>query len=61
MAELEQKFGLLFDKLKVVNTADIVNKTVKPVIIKKEIPEGIAKAYEKRSFGNSSRRRPAPA
>ena len=43
MAELEQKFGLLFDKLKVVNTVDIVNKTVKPVIIKKEIPEGIAK------------------
>jgi len=43
MAELEQKFGLLFDKLKVVNTVDIVNKTVKPVIIKKEIPEGIVK------------------
>ena len=43
MAELEQKFGLLFDKLKVVNTVDIVNKTVKPVIIKKEIPEDILK------------------
>jgi fructose/tagatose bisphosphate aldolase len=43
MAELEQKFGLLFDKLKVVNTADIVNRTVKPAIVKKEIPEGIAK------------------
>lgn len=43
MAELEQKFGLLFDKLKVVNTMDIVNKTVKPAIIKKEIPESISK------------------
>lgn len=44
MTELEQKFGLLFDKLKVVNTVDIVNRTVKPVIIKKEIPEDLAKA-----------------
>ena len=43
MVELEQKFGLLFDKLKVVNTSGIVNKTVKPVIIKKEIPDGIVK------------------
>ncbi len=43
MAELEQKFGLLFDKLKVVNTVDIVHKTVKPVIIRKEIPESIVK------------------
>jgi fructose/tagatose bisphosphate aldolase len=43
MAELEQKFGLLFDKLRVVNTVDIVNRTVKPVIIKKDIPESITK------------------
>jgi fructose/tagatose bisphosphate aldolase len=43
MGELQQKFGLLFDKLKVINTMDIVKKTVKPVIIKKEIPEGISK------------------
>lgn len=43
MTELEQKFGLLFDKLKVVNTIDIVNRTVKPVIIKKEIPEDLVK------------------
>lgn len=43
MTELEQKFGLLFDKLKVVNTVEIVNRTVKPVIIKKEIPEGLTK------------------
>jgi fructose/tagatose bisphosphate aldolase len=34
--ELEAKFVLLFEKLKVVNTMDIVKKTVKPVIIKKE-------------------------
>lgn len=37
MKELEAKFGLLFEKLKVANTTDIVKKTVKPVIIKKEI------------------------
>ncbi|NTU43716.1 MAG: aldolase [Nitrospirales bacterium] len=37
MKELEDKFGLLFDKLKVGNTMDIVNKTVKPVAVKKEI------------------------
>lgn len=41
MAELEQKFGLLFDKLRVVNTADIVNRTVKPVAVVKEIPVAI--------------------
>ena len=43
MAELEQKFGLLFDKLRVVNTVGIVNSTVKPAIIKKEIPADITK------------------
>jgi fructose/tagatose bisphosphate aldolase len=37
MKELEAKFGLLFEKLKVVDTTEIVNKTVKPVIVKKEI------------------------
>lgn len=37
MGELEERFGLLFDKLKVVNTADIVNATVKPVAVAKEI------------------------
>jgi len=42
MKELEDKFGLLFEKLKVVNTVDITNKTVKPIIIKKEIPDNIA-------------------
>lgn len=43
MTELENKFGLLFDKLKVIDTSAIVNKTVKPVIIRKEIPENILK------------------
>jgi hypothetical protein len=37
MKELEGKFGLLFDKLKVVNTVEIVKKTVKTPIVKKDI------------------------
>jgi fructose/tagatose bisphosphate aldolase len=37
MKELEDRFGLLFEKLKVVNTVDIVKKTVKPVVATKEI------------------------
>ncbi len=41
MLELEQKFELLFSKLKVENTVDIVRKTVPPVVIRKEIPETI--------------------
>jgi len=41
MKELEAKFGLLFEKLKVANTTNIVKKTVKPVIIKKEINSGL--------------------
>lgn len=41
MKELEAKFGLLFEKLKVANTTDIVKKTVRPVIIKKEINSGL--------------------
>ncbi len=43
MKELEDKFGLLFNELKVGNTKDIVNRTVKPVVVKKAIPETIAK------------------
>lgn len=43
MAELEQKFELLFTKLRVGNTAEIVNKTVTPVIIKKELSESAKK------------------
>jgi len=41
MKELEAKFALLFEKLKVTNTADIVKKTVKPVVVKKQINEGL--------------------
>jgi hypothetical protein len=37
MKELEDKFGLLFDKLKVVNTVEIVKRTVKTPTVKKEI------------------------
>ena len=36
MKELADKFALLFTKLKVGNTTEIVKKTVKPVIVKKE-------------------------
>jgi fructose/tagatose bisphosphate aldolase len=37
MKELEAKFGLLFEKLKVINSTDIVKKTAKSIRIKKEI------------------------
>jgi len=37
MKALEAKFGLLFEKLKVTRTMDIVKKTVKPAIVAKEI------------------------
>ena len=37
MKELSDKFALLFTKLKVAGTTEIVKKTVKPVIIGKEI------------------------
>lgn len=37
MRELEAKFALLFDKLRVTNTVDIVKKTVRPVAVRKEI------------------------
>lgn len=37
MKELADKFELLFNKLKVTNTTDIVRRTVKPVVVKKEI------------------------
>lgn len=37
MKELEDRFGLLFNRLRVEGTTDIVNKTVKPVIVRKEI------------------------
>ncbi len=37
MKELEDKFELLFDKLKVVNTVEIVKRTVKTPMVKKSI------------------------
>ncbi|MBA3060305.1 MAG: aldolase [Nitrospirae bacterium] len=43
MKELEDRFGLLFDKLKVGNTQNIVSRTVRPVNVKKEIPESLQK------------------
>lgn len=41
MKELEDKFGLLFEKLKIADTSDIVNKSVKKVAVKKEIDSGL--------------------
>lgn len=41
MKELEERFGLLFNRLRVEGTTDIVRRTVRPVIVKKEIPEGL--------------------
>jgi fructose/tagatose bisphosphate aldolase len=41
MKELADKFDLLFNKLKVVNSKDIVNKTVKPVVVEKKVPDNI--------------------
>lgn len=41
MKELEDKFGLLFDKLKVGNTMDIVQRTVNPIVVKKEIDPSV--------------------
>ncbi len=36
MKELSDKFELLFNKLKVTNTTEIVNNTVKPIIVRKD-------------------------
>ncbi|MCL5022289.1 MAG: hypothetical protein M1497_02790 [Nitrospirae bacterium] len=41
MKELGDRFGLLFEKLKVGNTTDIVARTVKPVVVPKEINPGL--------------------
>jgi len=41
MKEIEDKFTLLFEKLRVTNTKDIVGKAVRPVIVKKGLPEAI--------------------
>lgn len=42
MEELEAKFELLFEKLKVTNTSDITGKTIRPVSISKEINQALA-------------------
>lgn len=44
MDELEKKFGLLFERLRVENTMDIVKKTVRPALVKKELAEDLLKA-----------------
>lgn len=37
MKELEDRFSLLFNRLRVEGTKELVNKTVKPVLVRKEI------------------------
>ena len=39
IAELEKRFELLFEKLNVVNTKDIINKSISKTPVRKEIPE----------------------
>jgi fructose/tagatose bisphosphate aldolase len=41
MKELADKFDLLFRELRVVNSKDIVNRTVKPVAVEKTVPDNI--------------------
>jgi hypothetical protein len=41
MSEIEEKFGLLFSKLKVTDTDDIVKKTIRPAMVNKEINAGL--------------------
>jgi fructose/tagatose bisphosphate aldolase len=38
MGELEEKFGVLFEKLRVTNTIDIVKRAVTPMVVQKKIP-----------------------
>ena len=40
--ELENKFGLLFEQLKVTGTQDILKRTIKPVAVKKEVSLSLA-------------------
>ncbi len=41
IAELEKRFELLFEKLNVVNTKDIINKSISKTFVRKEIPEAL--------------------
>lgn len=43
MKELEDKFDLLFEKLKVVNSKALVDKIVKPVIVEKTVSDSLLK------------------
>jgi fructose/tagatose bisphosphate aldolase len=43
MVELEKKFAILFEKLRVGSTTEIVKKTVTPVLIKKQLPDDLLK------------------
>jgi len=38
MRELEERFGLLFEKLKVVGTRKLIQERVKPLLIKHPVP-----------------------
>lgn len=41
MRELEAKFALLFDKLRVTDTVEIVKKTVKPLVVQKPVDASV--------------------
>jgi fructose/tagatose bisphosphate aldolase len=42
MKELEDKFDLLFEKLKVVNTKEYVEKYVKPIVVEKKVDDNVS-------------------
>ncbi len=48
MKELSSRFELLFKKLKVENTIEMVKSTVRPVVVKKEIPALIENVLQER-------------
>ncbi|MGD0282152.1 MAG: class II fructose-bisphosphate aldolase [Dissulfurispiraceae bacterium] len=41
MKELEEKFGLLFEQIKVAGTQDILKRTIKPVVVQKEVNQSL--------------------
>ncbi len=43
MKELADKFNLLFEKLKVVNSKALVDRAVKPVVIEKSVSDAVLK------------------
>lgn len=46
MKELEARFALLFEKLKVVNTTDIVERTVSPILLRKVVSKELVDSIE---------------